>query len=49
MRRAIYSSTEYAAAIGISESTALRDLRELVDRGILITRGKKKSLRYYLP
>src|SRR6266496_4758633 len=43
------SSTEYAAATGISESTALRDLRELVDRGILITRGKKKSLRYYLP
>jgi len=43
------SSTEYAAATGISESTALRDLRELVDRGVLITRGKKKSLRYYLP
>jgi len=43
------SSTEYAAATGISESTALRDLRELVERGILITRGKKKSLRYYLP
>ena len=43
------SSGEYRAATGASESTALRDLADLVNRGTLATRGKTKSLRYYLP
>ena len=45
------SSSEYRAATGATESTALRDLQNLVDRGVLVTRGKKRGrgLRYYLP
>jgi len=43
------SSGEYSAATGASERTALRDLSELVRKGILVTRGKKRWLRYYLP
>jgi ATP-dependent DNA helicase RecG len=43
------NSGEYCAATGASERTALRDLRELVEKGALITRGKKRWLRYYLP
>jgi ATP-dependent DNA helicase RecG len=42
------SSGEYRAATGASESTALRDLNELVERGILTTKGKKRGLRYFL-
>lgn len=43
------SSGEYCAATGASERTARRDLMGMVNRGILATRGKTKSLRYYLP
>jgi len=43
------NSGEYCAATGASERTALRDLSELVEKGILVTRGKKRWLRYYLP
>ena len=42
-------SGEYCAATGASERTALRDLSELVEKGVLVTRGKKRWLRYYLP
>lgn len=43
------SNSEYQAATGASPATALRDLTDLVERGILTTRGKLKGLRYYLP
>src|SRR5262245_30039525 len=43
------NSGEYFAATGASERTALRDLSELVEKGVLVTRGKKRWLRYYLP
>lgn len=43
------TSREYCDATGISERTALRELRDMVDRGILIVRGKTRSARYYLP
>lgn len=43
------SSGEYQVVTGASERTARRDLVDLVNRGILSTRGKTKSLRYYLP
>jgi ATP-dependent DNA helicase RecG len=43
------SSGEYRAATGASERTALRELREMVDRGIIVSRGKTRGLRYFLP
>jgi predicted HTH transcriptional regulator len=43
------NSQEYCAATGASDRTALRDLRDLVDRGILVSRGAKRYTRYYLP
>ena len=43
------SNGEYRALTGASETTALRDLRDLVARGSLVARGKKRGLRYYLP
>jgi ATP-dependent DNA helicase RecG len=43
------NSGEYCAITGTSERTALRDLSELVEKGVLVTRGKKRWLRYYLP
>ncbi len=42
------SSGEYRILTNVGESTALRDLSDMVNRGILITRGKKRALRYYL-
>jgi ATP-dependent DNA helicase RecG len=43
------STGEYGAATGASERTALRELREMVDRGIIVSRGKTRGLRYFLP
>jgi predicted HTH transcriptional regulator len=43
------STSEYCAATGASERTGLRDLRDLVDKGLLIARGKKRGQRYFLP
>jgi ATP-dependent DNA helicase RecG len=43
------STGEYSAATGASERTALRELREMVDRGIIVSRGKTRGLRYFLP
>jgi ATP-dependent DNA helicase RecG len=48
-QRGSISSGEYQEATGASARTALRDLTDMVSRGILTTRGKTKSLRYYLP
>jgi len=42
------STGEYRAATGAPERTALRELRELVDRGIIASRGKTRGLRYFL-
>jgi ATP-dependent DNA helicase RecG len=43
------STGEYSAVTGASERTALRELREMVDRGIVVSRGKTRGLRYFLP
>ena len=42
------STSEYCAATGTSDRTAYRDLQDLVERGLLISRGKKRAARYYL-
>jgi ATP-dependent DNA helicase RecG len=47
--RGSISSPEYAEATGAAARTALYDLREMVDKGILTSRGKKRGVRYYLP
>lgn len=48
-RKGSISSGEYQAATGASESTSLRDLTDMVNRGILTKRGRTRALRYYLP
>lgn len=48
-QRGSIASGEYQTATGASERTARRDLSDMVERDILTTRGKTKSLRYYLP
>jgi predicted HTH transcriptional regulator len=47
--RGSISTTEYCAATGTSPSTGLRDLTELVERGLLVARGKRRAKRFYLP
>lgn len=39
--------TDVEAVLGISQSTAILLLRELVDDGVLVKKGKGKNLRYY--
>lgn len=39
--------TDVESALGISQSTAILLLRELVDDGVLIKKGKGKNLRYF--
>ncbi len=48
-QRGSISRGEYQEAPGASARTALRDLNDMIARGILTTRGKTKALRYYLP
>jgi ATP-dependent DNA helicase RecG len=43
------TSSEYMEATGASESTALRELRDMVARGAILARGKTRGVRYYLP
>mgnify|MGYP005851913663 CR=1 FL=1 len=43
------STSEFCTATGASPSTGLRDLTELVKRGLLVARGKRRARRYYLP
>ena len=43
------STGEYCAATGIAERTGLRDLQELVAKGLLVVRGKHRGSRYFLP
>jgi predicted HTH transcriptional regulator len=47
--RGSITSSEYCEATGASERTALRELRDLADRGIIVVRGRTRSARYYLP
>lgn len=43
------SSRDYMEATGVSESTALRELREMVARRAIVVRGKTRGARYYIP
>jgi ATP-dependent DNA helicase RecG len=47
--RGSISTGEYCAATGASERTGLRDLQDLVAKGLLVARGKKRGQRYFLP
>ena len=47
--RGSISTGEYCAATGVAERTGLRDLQELVTKGLLVVRGKKRGSRYFLP
>jgi Fic family protein len=42
------SNTKYQKMTGIGDRTALRDLNELRERGLMIKSGKLKGTRYYL-
>lgn len=42
------STSEYVAATGVPARTAYRDLQDLVERGLLVVRGKRRGARYYL-
>jgi ATP-dependent DNA helicase RecG len=42
------STTEYCAATGAPNRTGYRDLQNLVERGLLVVRGKRRGARYYL-
>jgi len=43
------NNSEYREATGATERTALRDLADMVELGLLITKVSKRSQRYYLP
>ena len=43
------STSEYCAATGVSPSTGLRDLTELMEQGLLVARGKRRAKRFYVP
>jgi predicted HTH transcriptional regulator len=43
------TSGEYCAATGAPDRTALRDLQDLVAKGLLVARGKTRGQRYFLP
>jgi ATP-dependent DNA helicase RecG len=47
--RGSISTGEYCSATGVAERTGLRDLQELVTKGLLVARGKKRGSRYFLP
>jgi ATP-dependent DNA helicase RecG len=47
--RGSITSSEYCAATGASDRTALRELRAMVDSGIIVVRGRTRSARYFLP
>jgi Fic family protein len=40
------TSSEYMEATGASESTALRELRDMVTRGAIVAHGKTRGVRY---
>lgn len=39
--------TDLERALGISQSTAILLLREFVEDGVLVKKGKGKNLRYF--
>ncbi|MBL8767856.1 MAG: sigma 54-interacting transcriptional regulator [Planctomycetes bacterium] len=41
-------SRDYAELVGVSERTGLRDLQDLVDRGLLVRDGRRKAATYRL-
>ncbi|MBK6943059.1 MAG: sigma 54-interacting transcriptional regulator [Planctomycetes bacterium] len=41
-------SRDYAELVGVSERTGLRDLQDLVDRGLLVRDGRRKAASYRL-
>lgn len=43
------TSRQYVEATGTSERTALRELQEMVKRGVIVVRGRTRSARYFLP
>jgi ATP-dependent DNA helicase RecG len=47
--RGSITSSELRAVTGAGETTALRDLTDLLNKGIIISRGERKARRYYLP
>ncbi len=46
VREGSASSTDVATRLGVSEMTALRRLRDLVDQGVVSRSGKGKNTRY---
>ncbi len=42
------STPEYCVATGATDRMGLRDLQDLVAKGVLVVRGKKKGMRFYL-
>lgn len=48
-QRGSITSGEYCEATGVSESTALRELRAMVSRGAIVAQGKTRGVRYRLP
>jgi len=47
--RGSINNGEYCEATGAAERTGLRDLQDLVAKGLLVARGKKRWQRYFLP
>ena len=45
---AAVTNREFCAMASVSERTGLRDLAELVERGVLVRLGKRKGARYRL-
>jgi predicted HTH transcriptional regulator len=43
------STPEYCAATGAPERSGLRDLQDLVAKGLLVVRGRKRWQRFFLP
>lgn len=46
--RGSISTPEYCAATGATDRMGLRDLQDLVSKGLLVARGKKKGMRFFL-
>ena len=42
------STPEYCAATGATDRMGLRDLQDLAAKGLLVARGKKKGMRFFL-
>ena len=46
--RGVLTNSEYCASAGISTRTGLRDLKELLGRGLIVMEGKRRGARYRL-